>query len=427
MQFNTQEAEKAVIAVLLYHEEHTDGILTACRAEMFTDPDCRKAFEIAQKLSAEGKKPDITAVAAATDAETGARLVAMTTAVFYVPANIDTYIRSVREAWQYRRAASGLRDCLDKAQKHENGCFDEICRLPETVLGGGEGEETKLGDSSEEAMAALKMQQTGITTGFTALDASIGGGIVPGRLTVIGGRPGMGKSALALNMAINAARAGAVVLYISFEMTTLEVCIRALTSMSSVTADAYRSGDKEAVEKMLAAAKELSSLRIVIRDAGESTFAAVAGACRRIRAQEGRLDLVVIDYVGLMRTEKSRTSTRQQEIAEICHGLKRLAVEMPTSVLLLSQLNREPDNRTGHVPRLSELRESGDLEQDADVVLFPVRNPDAEPDANLEVPASLYVAKNRSGDIGAIRVRWKGCLYTFREDEEWYRHEKHGA
>lgn len=410
---NVQEAERAVIAVLLTDEEYMEQILNECRAEMFADAGCRQIFLIAEKLSAAGTPVDLTTVHTQCEREFTPELISISQ-TYNVPSNIDSYILTVKEAWQFRKAGQKLRECLEKAQGHDPECYEAIATLQDDLFEGS-AEEQPVAGFCEKALETIGKKQTGLTTGFKSLDLLLGGGLLPGRLMVMGARPGMGKSALALEMAVTAARNGAAVLYITLEMTALELTQRALCMLAGVCP--AKAEEKEAMEKLNAAGREMNGLRLYMRDAGDSSLAAVLGACRRVRAREGRLDLVVIDYVGLMRTERTKTSTRQQEIAEISRGLKRYAIKAQTCILLLSQLNRESDARDDHIPRLSDLRESGDLEQDADIVLFPLRPVlYGEEDIAAE-DAFLYIAKNRSGSPGRVEMTWHGPTCTFTERE----------
>lgn len=411
---NVQEAERAIMALLLSDPEYTEEILGACRPEMFADPDCRQILLTAQELNKREQPVDLVTVHANSEREFSPRLVEISNA-YFVPANLCRYIEEVKEAWEFRTLGAGLQAALEKARAHDESCYGDIDRLRETVTPTDTGLR-RAGDICPETLKELSNLGEGpqaLSTGFPALDERIGG-LAPGRLLVIGGRPGMGKSALALDIALEAAKREAVVLYITLEMTHMELAKRALYYLSGIGEDTVKEQGEKAMEKLRRAGERLCACRLIIRDRGDCSLAGVESASRTVKAAEGRLDLVVIDYVGLMRTERTRTSTRQQEIAEISRGLKRLAVRMPTCVLLLSQLNREADTRIGQIPRLSGLRECGDLEQDADVVLFPVREMVAAPGACAS-NARLYVAKNRSGSPAAIDMDWSGPTYTFRE------------
>lgn len=419
---NVQEAERAAMAVLLTAEEYTEQILGECRAEMFLDAGCRQIFLIAEKLNAAQKPVDLSTVHAECEREFTPELITISQ-TFNVPSNIDSYLNTVKEAWQFRKTGERLRACLEKAQKHDSECYEDITALQDALFEAG-GEEKRAADFCENALGAIGQKETGLTTGFAALDRLLGGGLLPGRLMVMGARPGMGKSALALNMALTAAKNGAAVLYVTLEMTGAELTRRALFILAGISEK--EAAEEQGMEKIREAGKALGNMRVYLRDAGDSSLASVLGACRRVRAKEGRLDLVVIDYVGLMRTEKTKTSTRQQEIAEISRGLKRFSIRTGTCVLLLSQLNRESDARDDHIPRLSDLRESGDLEQDADVVLFPLRPVlYGEEDVPAE-DAYLYVAKNRSGSPGRVELTWHGPVFTFteRQSTAWGRTAK---
>lgn len=418
---NVKEAERAIISVLLQNGEYAEQILNECRAEMFADPDCRQIFLTAQKLAAQGMHADLSSVYANSEQGFAPKLVEISQ-TYSIPSNVDTYIATVREAFAFRTAGMQLKQCLDKAQQHDMSCFDDISRLQDVLLYEGNEDECPVARLCADVIDSFGETAKGCTTGFSSLDATLGGGLLSGRLIVMGGRPGMGKSAMALNMAVKAAQKGAVVLYVTLEMTSAELTKRTLYMLSGISeAEVIKTGEP-ALEKIRKAGESLAQLKLYYWDKGDSSLSSIEGACRRVRAKEERLDLLVIDYVGLMRTEHTKTSTRQQEIAEISRGLKRLAIRMPACVLLLSQLNREADSRVDHIPRLSDLRESGDLEQDADVVLFPVRPFLYEGSGKTDEEASLYVAKNRSGGLGRVDMKWHGPTFTFKEKPSSVRH-----
>ena len=413
MAMNIRETERALISVLLADACYQEQILNECHPEMFTDADCKRILLIAQRMMAASMPIDLATLSAQCETAFAPKLVEISQ-THQVPSFTEQYITVIKKAWRFRTLQQRLRECEEKALKHDESCLADIEEMREVYLDMGQEEEKHISSVCKEAADSFFEKEQGVSSGFAYLDTILGGGLIPGRLMVLGGRPGMGKSALALNMAVKAAGKGAVVLYISLEMTVKELTKRALGMLSGVDPYQAQQEKEKAMERIEEAGKTLAPRKLYFRDGGDSSLSSVLGAARRVRAKEGRLDLIVIDYVGLMRTERTKTSTRQQEIAEISRGLKRFAVRMPTCILLLSQLNREADNR---IPHLSDLRESGDLEQDADVVLFPVRGCSQEGAAPTDESASLYIAKNRTGKPGKIELQWLGGTYTFREKD----------
>lgn len=262
-----------------------------------------------------------------------------------------------------------------------------------------------------EALQNNKGKVIGVGSGFKDLD-DLTGGFKPGQLILIAARPSMGKTALAMNIAKNSAiKFGNCVAVFSLEMSKEEVMGRLIGSEARVDISRLNSGqinDGEYINLTNAASK-LSDSMIFIDETSAITPGEIRAKCRRIKQQYGRLDLVVVDYIQIMRNNlNSKTQNREQEISEISRTLKSIAREMPCPIIALSQLNRDADKRThSKKPVLADLRESGALEQDADMVMFIYRdefyNPDTTEWKNV---ADLIVAKNRSGPVRNIQLSW---------------------
>ncbi len=262
-----------------------------------------------------------------------------------------------------------------------------------------------------EALADSKAHLVGVTTGFTDLDNLLAG-LREGSLTVIAARPGMGKSSFALNVGVNAAKAGAAVAIFSLEMAASEIMPRIIASEANISLARMRSG--RLVEgdwlQITNAADALSGLEFWIDDTPSLSILEMrAKARRQLHRREGN-GLIIVDYLQLMQPQGRRSENRQVEIAEISRGLKVLAKELHVPVIALSQLSRAVESRTGRVPQLSDLRESGAIEQDADIVMFIDRSKDEDeagqkdrPDPNV---ANIIVAKNRNGATGKVDLVW---------------------
>jgi replicative DNA helicase len=283
--------------------------------------------------------------------------------------------------------------------------------------GGAEGKAKSFGEATKEALriaeAALNSggHLSGITTGLNGLNDKLGG-LHPSDLIILAGRPGMGKTALATNIAFAAARrrmsdleerhapekssAGAAVAFFSLEMSADQLVTRILAEQSEIQADVIRTGRIKIPEfhKLARAAADLSTLQLYIDDTPGLTIAALRARARRLKRQKG-IGMVVVDYLQLLQgTGKSSTDNRVNEISEISRGLKQLAKELSVPVLALSQLSRAVEQREDKRPQLSDLRESGSIEQDADIVLFVYREDYYVKFREVEMPAPEDAEKN---------------------------------
>ena len=259
---------------------------------------------------------------------------------------------------------------------------------------------------------------TGLPTGFSEFD-KLTSGLQPAEMIVIAARPSMGKTALAMNIVEHAAvQAGKAVAVYSLEMSAEQLVLRMLCSMARVNMQKIRQGfmNKTDVSNMVAATNKLSETRLFIDDTPSISILELQANARRLKAKEG-LDLIVIDYLQLMKSPSRRgQENRQVEVAEISAGVKALAKELKIPILVLAQLNRNPDSRAGETkgrPRLSDLRESGSIEQDADMVALLWRASyyidDEDEKKENEGKAELEIAKNRNGPIDRL-------LLTFLKD-----------
>lgn len=257
-------------------------------------------------------------------------------------------------------------------------------------------------------------------TGLRDLDALLGG-LAPGDLTVLAGRPGHGKSALALTIADTLARGQQPVAYFSLEMRRAELAQRLIamrTGVGAQTQRQHRYTDTE-LEAAIAAIGQIAELPIAVHDQRGLTVEDVRARTLRHAQAVGGVALVVVDYLTLITAEQARGTNRAQAVGEISRGLKRLAGDADAPVLALAQLNRQLDGRTGWRPTLSDLKESGDIEADADQVVFIVRPELFETDPQRQAAArglaKLYVEKNRHGPPGRAVVQFDGVRTTLRD------------
>jgi replicative DNA helicase len=245
----------------------------------------------------------------------------------------------------------------------------------------------------------------GVATGFSDLD-QLTGGLQRSDLIIVAARPSMGKTSLALGMAYGAAVGhGKTVGIFSLEMSAEQLVQRVLSMETGVDTHRLRLGqiDDNEWDRISRAFGRLSEAAIYIDDASTSNIMDVRSKARRLQAEHG-LDLIIVDYLQLMTAR--RTENRVQEISEISRGLKGLARELNVPVVALSQLSRAVESRSDHRPMLSDLRESGSIEQDADIVVFIYREDKYEDDSEKKGIAEIMVAKHRNGPVGSINLRF---------------------
>lgn len=257
-----------------------------------------------------------------------------------------------------------------------------------------------------------KGKLTGVPSGFLDLDYKTNG-LQKTDLILIAARPSMGKTAFSLNIAHNAAMKGKHVALFSLEMSKEQLIQRMISAESRVELSKLKNGnlDEEEWPRVIQAMDALSKTRIYIDDTPGINMVELRSKCRRLKMDKG-LDLVLIDYLQLMESD-SRSENRQQEISKISRSLKILAKELDCPIIALSQLSRAPEQRSDHRPMLSDLRESGAIEQDADMVMFLYRDEYYNEDSEDKNIAEVIIAKHRNGEVGTIKLAWIGQYQLF--------------
>lgn len=271
-----------------------------------------------------------------------------------------------------------------------------------------------------DRLSKRKERVTGVPTGFYDIDDLLAG-LQPSDLIVVAGRPSMGKTSLALGMAQHAAiHAGAAVGIFSLEMSNAQLVLRMLSSEAHVDSHGLRTGklQKEDWWRLAEAAGRLEQARIFIDDTGSLTVQQMRGKARRLKAEAG-LDLLIVDYLQLMQG-RGDAESRQQEISDISRSLKALAKELEVPVMALSQLSRAVENRKPPIPMLADLRESGAIEQDADVVMFIYREDAYDPNSENKGIADILIRKHRNGPTGERKLFFheKFAKFESLEDRE---------
>ena len=344
-------------------------------------------------------------------------------------ANVDRYIKIVEEKSMLRNLiktaneilsmgydqTEDVEDVMDLAEKK---IFDVMQKKSKTGY-------TSIKDVLVESFTKLeelynqKQHVTGVPTGFIDLDRMTAG-LHGSEFILIAARPAMGKSAFALNIATYAAtRANVPVAIFSLEMSKEQVGNRILCSEALVDSNNVRTGDlnDEELSKLAETSGELSQAPIYIDDTAGITITEMRARCRKLKLEKN-IGLVVVDYLQLIQGS-GKTSGREQEIAEISRSLKILAKELEIPVIALSQLSRAVEARDDHRPMLSDLRESGAIEQDADIVMFLYRDDYYNEDSPEKNVAEVIIAKHRAGSTGTVKLAWIGNYTKFANLERY--------
>jgi replicative DNA helicase len=348
--------------------------------------------------------------------------------------NVEFYARRVAEKAERRRLLAELSEVVVSGYDSTVGDAEWFHSLEAVMLRASEDRRTgykppeirsalreyvaELGERYKRARSDSKL--VGVPTGFSHLD-NLTGGLRPGQQIVVAARPGMGKSAFALNVIEGAAERGTAVYVCSAEMSNNELLERMLSSSGDIGAMRLRNGDLDAHDwvKVQKTATRLADFPIVLDDQGCISIAELRSRVRRWRltlAKDAKNALVVVDYLQLLKgAQQKRNGNRQEEVAEISGGLKALAKQCACPVISLAQLNRELERRADKRPVLSDLRESGSVEQDADIVMFLYRDEvydDSESNPHRGT-AELLIRKHRAGATGELWLKWEATKTRF--------------
>ena len=425
------EAEQSVLGGILIDHNCMASVAERISEQDFYFEHNRVIFSVMLELFNTNKPIDIVTVS---DALTGQSRLDAVGGVSYL-SSVAASVPTTANITQYADIVSQkslLRRLIDAGNAIVNMGYDAT-EEPEIVLEKSEkmifdilqGKDSRsvvrirelLGDTFKmmQEMAAKKGKVTGVPTGFGYLD-QMTSGLQKSDLILIAARPAMGKTSFALNIAQNAAiKSNVATAIFNLEMSKEQLASRIICSESVVSVGKLRDGTIDANDWVSIGEnmQRLEKAPIFIDDSSSVTVSEIRAKCRRLK-QQHNLGLVIIDYLQLMQgTGKNRSENRQNEIAEISRSLKILAKEIQVPIVTLSQLSRGPESRTNKRPMLSDLRESGAIEQDADIVMFLYRdeyyNPDS-PDKNI---AECIVAKHRNGETGTIKFWWDGAHTRF--------------
>lgn len=427
------ESEKAVLCSLLVKPSLVDDVLAVVAAEDFFSEENQTIFQAIQTLVEENRKFDVLILAAelkrlgTLERIGGYPYLAEIAATECNAVHATVYAQEVRKASVLRSIQLVASSTFKEAQNYSN--VEDVLakaeqRLNEIRDGAVVESVTPLSDVVDETFGMIESRKSkgveGIQTGFRSLDSLLGG-FHPSELIILAARPGVGKTALALNFAEAVARSQQdAVLYVSLEMAKTELVSRLLCSKSGVTNRRIKNGTFNECDWMYlqSASEQLKRELFYIDDTPARSIAEISATARRLKRQIP-LQLVVIDYLQLVEPDNVKLP-RQEQVATMTRKLKQLARHLELPVLCLAQLNRQVEATKDARPKLSQLRESGAIEQDADVVLFIHREDYGLSNAEVEKndcrgKSTLFVAKQRSGPTGDLPLFWNGETGTFSE------------
>lgn len=393
----------------------------------------RRLYAAMYDLIAMGKPVDMVTVVERLEMKkklTAEELTYVTELTQRVPSvrNIDSYIQIVKEKSLLRRMIEACGEISDMCFSSEEEAKDIINRAGDIIYRVSEGKaeetlvhlRTALMEAHKLISEAYKSKSgiLGIPSGFPLMDRTLSG-LQAGQLIVVAGRPGMGKTSFALNIAENVGvRDKKTVVIFSLEMSRDQLGMRLLSASAQTDSQKVRSGNlsPKEINDIADAMEPLSDSGIYIDDTSLIGATEMQAKLRRLKRQTGEISLVVIDYLQLMNTGgNGRNENRQQEISALTRNLKILAKDLGVPIILLSQLSRASEKRENKQPMLSDLRESGSIEQDADVVIFLHRDDYYSDDEAAQGKAKIIIAKQRNGPTRSIDVRWRGELTKYQE------------
>lgn len=416
------EAEQAVIGSMLMDKEAVAaasdmlikddfytgqyGILFEAIAQLYAEGKPADLIQVQEKVKQNGAPPEISGMDFLRDILTS------------VPtsANIRHYAKIVKDKATMRRLIKAAQDieesCYGGRDELDDVLFNAEKNVNAITQTGGSGEFQPIGEVVIEALDRMQAASsaggkiTGIATGFTDLDYKTAG-LQNSDLILIAARPSMGKTAFVLNIAHNVSvRHDVTTAIFSLEMSKLQLVNRIISMESKVDSKNIRTGNLSPSEwaSIAEGASNVGMSRLIIDDTPGISIGELRGKCRKLK-RDNNLGLIIIDYIQLM-TGGGKSESRQQEVSEISRALKGLARELNVPVIALSQLSRAVESRPEKVPMLSDLRESGAIEQDADVVMFIYRDEYYNKDTDRKGEADIIIAKQRNGPTGTVTLAW---------------------
>lgn len=425
------DAEQAVIGSILIDPASLDTVTGVLSADDFYLEEHRSIYTAMQGMYLKSRSIDVVTLVdelvhqGVYDEAGGKEYIRLISEAVPTAANVRDYANIVRDKSVLRSLIGACEEVSEAAYTEEEDVQRLVEMAESKIYAIAEQKENKNFVHIREALVSVyehlqqlgvnKEETLGMKTGFSGLDRILVG-MGKSDLVLVGARPGMGKTSFAMNVATSAAlKSGKTVCVFSLEMSTEQLVSRLLSSEALVDSYALRSGEltDEDWQKLAHAASSLSDCDILIDDTTGMTVAGMMSKLRRVK----NLGLVVIDYLGLMQSEH-HIDNRVQEVSEISRNLKLMAKEFKVPVICCAQLSRGPESRTDKRPMLSDLRDSGAIEQDADIVLFLYRDEYYKDKDNPQSTAEVIVAKNRHGSTGKVEMGWLGRYTKFTTIDE---------
>ena len=429
---NNLEAERSILGAILLDDKAVLTVFETLRSQDFYLESHRRVFEKMLQLMNNSRPIDIVTLkeelqrANELESVGGAAYLASLTDGLPRAMNIEHYARIVKEKSTLRRLIQVSNETMARSYQDEESA-EEVLQHIEKAIFDIAGQQFRTGFSpispivsdvfkQIEELSNRKAPVTGLETGFVDLDRMTAG-LHPSDLVIVAARPGLGKTSLCLNIAAHAAiRVRKSVGIFSLEMSKEQLVKRLLCAESRIDAHRVNTGylNKEDWTRLSRASGDLSETRIFIDDTASITIPELRSKSRRLSLEHG-LDLIIVDYLQLMSGSTQRYENRTQEISQISRGLKGIAKELSVPVIAVSQLSRAIESRTGEhrKPQLSDLRESGSIEQDADLVLFIYREDMANPTEENNGLAELIISKQRNGPTGTVQLAFSKQFTRF--------------
>jgi len=437
---NNQEAEQALLSTMFLSKYALDKAVDTLQEDDFYYNNNRIIFNTLVNLSNRNIPIDMTSVV--TEIKNNDKLnevggISYLTEVLNseaVASNAEYYIKKISDASLLRRLIKVSEEIQNLGYETNNDVNEVLDEAEKKILNVVKNKQTsefrKFSDVLVEAQRNLeelsqsKGEITGLSTGFTDLDR-LTSGFHENQLIIVAARPAMGKTVFALNVAVNAALQGKSVAIFNLEMDATQLANRMLSSVGQIEGRKFMSGNfnNDDWTRLNEAVSQLEGAKIFINDTPSATIGEIRSKCRRLASSDDGLDLVIIDYLQLISTGKNYGSNRQQEVSDISRALKLMALELHVPVIALSQLSRSVEQREDKRPLMSDLRESGSIEQDADIVSFLYRDSyyrnKSENKKEAEASVSeLIVGKHRNGRVATIKLVFKGDTCSFLNYQE---------